>query len=178
MGSDLAVLSYYGWRVKYPGGLRLLIFALPLLEWCLRQRLKKIAQIRFIEECRVTGLNVDKQANRVNGVRCQLSDVTSAEQNIYSEFVVDASGRFSHAPSWLFDIGYDPPEESVVNPFLGYASRLYEIPDRFRAVNTVSRTRWRALLLQGKPPDLMRGGVLLPVEGNRWHVTLAGVGKD
>lgn len=176
-GKELAVLSYYGWRVQYSGELTLLTFTLPLLEWCLRRRLAEIAPVRSIDGCRVTGLVAGEEGRSVTGVRCHFSHDTRTEQNLYGELVVDASGRFSRAPEWLSALGYSRPEETVVDPFLGYASRLYEAPDGSK-MSDAFRPGWKSLLLLGKPPDHTRGGALLPVEGNRWHITLAGVGKD
>lgn len=173
MGDELAVLTYYGWRVKHTGGLTLLTFTQPLLEWCIRRRLTKITAVRTIEGCRVTGL-ITGEGHRVTGIHGRFPNEPQREQALNGELVVDASGRFSRTPEWLTTLGYERPEETIVDPFLGYASRLYEIPDGFG----MSSSEWKALLLLGKPPDHPRGGVLLPVEGNRWHVTLVGIGKD
>jgi pimeloyl-ACP methyl ester carboxylesterase len=54
---------------------------------------------------------------------------------------------------------------------LGYASCTYAIPADLDA-------DWRVLFLQADPPANARGGVLFPIEGNRWMVTLAGRGRD
>ena len=85
--------------------------------------------------------------------------------------VVDASGRGSRAPEWLQTLGYPAPRQTVVNPFLGYASRQYEPPPGFQA-------DWRALFLQARAPQTTRAGGLFPIEGGRWIVTVAGVGGD
>ncbi|MBD2165539.1 hypothetical protein H6G04_14155 [Calothrix membranacea FACHB-236] len=67
-------------------------------------------------------------------------------------------------------MGYKPPQETVVNSFLGYTSRLYQLPENFSA-------DWLGVLVTAKAPDT-RGGVLTAIEGNRWIVTLLGVGRD
>ena len=59
----------------------------------------------------------------------------------------------------------------VVDAGFGYASRLYEVPAGFLA-------DWRLLVLQARPPGNPRGGVLFPLEGGRWLVTLAAAGAD
>lgn len=171
IGDELAVLNYHGWRVRYHGGLTLLTFTRPLLDWCIRKRLTDRAELHIADECRVTGLVADTDKRCVTGVRCQCSGDTDGERVLHADLVVDAGGRFSRTPEWLAELGYDRPEETVVDPHLGYASRLYEPPPAFRP-------DWKALLLLGKPPDKTRAGVLLPVEGDRWLVTLAGIGKD
>jgi len=75
------------------------------------------------------------------------------------------------APKWLVALGYQPPEKTVINSFLGYASRWYQRPEGFQA-------DWQGLTVSSKPPEHRRGGVLYPVEGNRWVVTLGGIGRD
>lgn len=178
MGEELAVLSYYGWRVKHSGELTLLTFTQPLLEWCLRRRLATIAQIRSLEECRVTSLITNQSGHRATGVRYRFWGNRDVEQKLFGDLIVDASGRHSRTPGWLSAIGCSRPEESTIDPFLGYASRLYVMPDNFATAGDAVQRDWKALLIQGKPPNHTRGGVLLPVEGKRWHVTLAGIGKD
>lgn len=41
-----------------------------------------------------------------------------------------------------------------------------------------ARAEWRVLYLQGEAKQNSRGGALFQVEGNRWIVTVAGVGRD
>ena len=90
---------------------------------------------------------------------------------LYADLVVDASGRNSKTPQWLTALGYTAPQETKVNPFLGYASRIYQSSSEFS-------DKWKALYLQASPPTLTRGGGFFPIEGNSWIVTLYGVGKD
>ena len=58
-----------------------------------------------------------------------------------------------------------------MDAFLGYASRTYAIPDDFRA-------DWKSTYIQAAPPRESRGGIIMPIEGNRWIVTLLGGGRD
>ncbi|MBR8838343.1 MAG: hypothetical protein DSM106950_31155 [Stigonema ocellatum SAG 48.90 = DSM 106950] len=53
---------------------------------------------------------------------------------------------------------------------MGYTSRWYQIPDNLQA-------DWLGILVSIKAPAT-RGGVITAVEGNRWVVTLAGIGRD
>jgi 2-polyprenyl-6-methoxyphenol hydroxylase-like FAD-dependent oxidoreductase len=100
------------------------------------------------------------------------------QNEIYLEakLVVDASGRDSHAPYWLENLDFVPPRESVVNSFTGYASRLYRQPLNFNET-------WKTLYVRPTPPNstrdgITRGGVILPIEGNRWYVSLIGMARD
>ena len=88
-----------------------------------------------------------------------------------AELVVVADGRNSRLPDWLTALGYEPPQETVVNSFQGYASRLY------RPAAGVS-VDWKALYIQQAPPDHPRGGVVSAVEGGLWLVSLFGGDGD
>jgi hypothetical protein len=68
---------------------------------------------------------------------------------------------------WLTAAGYEPPEETVVNSFQGYASRFYRPPAEFES-------DWKVLYIQQAPPGDPRGGVVCQVEGGRWLVSLVG----
>jgi 2-polyprenyl-6-methoxyphenol hydroxylase-like FAD-dependent oxidoreductase len=98
---------------------------------------------------------------RVRGVKSE------AGVDLEADLVVDASGRGSQAPRWLADGGFEPPRETTVNAFLGYASRFYRpAPDPGRW--------WKGMYIQSAPPESPRVGVILPIEGGLWHVTLGG----
>ena len=63
------------------------------------------------------------------------------------------------------------PEETVVDASLGYATRVYDVPANLN-------TRWKAVYIQSAAPDEPRGGIMFPIEGNRWVLTLIGSGGD
>ena len=46
-----------------------------------------------------------------------------------THLVVDASGRHSRLPQWLVDEGFAAPPAETVNSRLGYATRMYHIPN-------------------------------------------------
>jgi 2-polyprenyl-6-methoxyphenol hydroxylase-like FAD-dependent oxidoreductase len=118
---------------------------------------------------------VDDNRTAVTGVRLRAhphaSTAAAADSTLPAALVIDASGRSSRTPEWLRDLGYPAPPETTINSFLGYATRAYARPKGAMAA-------WRLLYVQAKPPDTGRMGLLLPVEGNRWMVGLAGTGGD
>jgi hypothetical protein len=93
------------------------------------------------------------------------------EQILHADLVVDSSGRMSPAPQWLEEAGYPAPEESEVDAFWGYATRIYEAPANWQA-------DWKILLVMNRPPYQPRAGIIQPIEGGRWLVTIAGVMHD
>ena len=68
-------------------------------------------------------------------------------------------------------MGFTPPRETIINAFPGYATRIYKRPANFQGY-------WKSVYIQPTPPNNKRGAVLLPLEGNRWHVTLIGMNQD
>ncbi len=86
--------------------------------------------MQFVEQHRVVRLLTNPSKTQVTGVRVR-SLTDDGEEQLPSTLVVDASGRRSHAPQWLENIGFTAPPETVVNPFLGYATRCYKQPPDF-----------------------------------------------
>ena len=110
-------------------------------------------------------LALEGSADRVTGARVRSAHT---ENTIPADLVIDASGRASRAPVWLRELGLPPVRERTVDAGIGYASRIYRAPgsaaDGFPMVNVQADPR--------QSPG--RGGIIAPVEGGRWLVTLAG----
>jgi 2-polyprenyl-6-methoxyphenol hydroxylase-like FAD-dependent oxidoreductase len=109
----------------------------------------------------------------VRGIQVRPRAATSPEptESIVADLVVDASGRRSHAPDWLAAVGYERPEESTVDAELAYATRIYR-----RSGDDAGG--WKAVFLQARPPHTRRMGVLFPIEGDRWMLTVAGTNGE
>jgi flavin-dependent dehydrogenase len=58
-------------------------------------------------------------------------------------------------------------EETSVKVDVGYATGLYRRPSDLPL-------KWKLLIIYGTPPDQRRGGLVFPIEGDRWMVSLAG----
>jgi len=167
--ADSPWLGYNGWAPRFSSHLISRACSRNLLEWTIRRRLAANDRIEFVQAAQVTNLLSNPDKTTITGVRVSFRNEPEAE--ILANLVVDASGRNSHTPQWLEELGYQPPQQTIVNSFLGYASRWYHPPEGFQA-------DWKILLIAAKPPHNTRGAVLYSVEGNRWIVTLAGVNRD
>jgi 2-polyprenyl-6-methoxyphenol hydroxylase-like FAD-dependent oxidoreductase len=174
-GRDLRILYRWGWSPKDATGLEVCTFTRPLFESTIRRHLLELPNISIVEGHEVCGLVTDESRERVTGVRIRprnRNDAEGTEETIFhADLVVDTSGRTSEAPSWLPELGYAAPEETVVDAFWGYASRIYEPPAGWEA-------DWKVILLLNRPPYQPRAGVIQPIEGNRWLVSVAGVMRD
>jgi 2-polyprenyl-6-methoxyphenol hydroxylase-like FAD-dependent oxidoreductase len=173
---DVAWMSPYGWYVRCPGDLLLLACTRNLIDWGVRGRVAALQNVRIRQGAAIAGLICGPgDEARVEGVRLR-SHSADAEINgdgaeIAADLVVVADGRNSRLPDWLTALGYERPEETVVNSFQGYASRFYRPPAGLES-------DWKALYIQQAPPGDPRGGIVSSVEGGRWLVSLIGGDGD
>jgi len=170
IANEIAWFTPAGWGVRFPSELMVLAFTRPLLDLHVRRRLAKNPRVRLLDNTDVVRLIPDSKTNHLAGVlicpRASQTDRRVAKE-LRADLVLDATGRASRAPRWLEDLGYEPPEEIVIDAHLAYASRLYRIPENFDG-------GWECAYVQAAPPDERRGAILFKVEGNRWLVTLIG----
>ncbi|MCB8945226.1 MAG: FAD-dependent monooxygenase [Ardenticatenaceae bacterium] len=170
VGTDLAFCSPNGWLPAFDSDMEIIGASRRLLDYVVYGRLAQFSNITFRPLSDVMSLCVDGSGRHVVGL-----EVSSREngriEKLPANLVVDASGRSSKAPEWLHQLGYQPPAELTVNAFAGYATRLYRQPD------TGSRA-WKSVYIMPIPPDMPRGGVILPMENGGWQVTLIGIGRD
>jgi len=174
MAGEMAWLTPAGWGVRFPSDLTVIGFTRPLLDFHVRRRLGEFNRVRVLENTETLRLIPSATGDSVAGVvarQRQSGGAFGDEVELRADLVVDASGRGSRAPRWLAELGYPAPEETVVNAFLGYASRLYRAPAGHSAGH-------KGAYVQAAPPHRTRGGIYLPVEGDRLLVTLTGAGRD
>jgi 2-polyprenyl-6-methoxyphenol hydroxylase-like FAD-dependent oxidoreductase len=172
--NDVAQLGPVGWFARAESKLTSRASTRALLEARIRARVLADPSIQIREGCDVVGL-LGGAAGQVTGIRIRerraVEGKPAGEEAVQADLVVDASGRTSAAVSWLQKLGYPAPAETVINSYLGYASATFEPPAGFQA-------SWKGMYLQPAPPVDKRGGVIWPVEGGRWGVTLIGMGRD
>lgn len=128
----------------------------PLLEWCVRERVLAVANVK-VQKAKVTGVHVEDGAVR---------GVAIAGDAHAADLVVDAAGRRSRTAEWLVGMGLLAPAEQVVDAHLGYATRLFERAPGMRD--------FKGLVISSRPPSNPRAAALWPIENDQWLVTLAG----
>jgi 2-polyprenyl-6-methoxyphenol hydroxylase-like FAD-dependent oxidoreductase len=166
---DWLLLSEYGWLSRFSSDLTTLSCTRNLIENIIRKRLLSYTHLTFMEGHQVFELLTSSDKKEVTGV--QLKDSQGRVYTLRANLTVDASGRNSKAIQWLLALGYEKPQEQSINSFLGYATRWYQCPSPHHA-------DWKGIALMPKAPEFKRGGLIIPVEGNRWAVTLSGIGGD
>ncbi len=171
-GWDIPWLTPAGWGVPVRSGISLVIGTRDLLDWIIRRRVRALDQVRLLDGVETTGLLPTSDGHGVRGVRIHSRRPGGGgEEDLAADLVVDVAGRGSHLKQWLVTLGFPMPADTVINAHLGYASRLYRKPPRVAA-------DWHGLIIQGHPPEHKRGGIISPMEDNRWLVTMAGGGGD
>jgi 2-polyprenyl-6-methoxyphenol hydroxylase-like FAD-dependent oxidoreductase len=173
---DVAWMSPYGWYARCPGDLLFLACTRDLIDWGVRGRVAALPNVRIRQGADVADLiRGPGDRARVAGARLRSrlpdDDVDDGELELAADLVVVADGRNSRLPAWLAALGHKPPEETVINSFQGYASRFYRPPADLAS-------DWKALYVQQAPPGDPRGGLISPVEGGRWLVSLVGGDGD
>ncbi len=168
-GKDNAILlpdgkaHSLGGAVREPRDLGIDIYCQSrgLLEYCVRQSTKESANISFRSDCAVRGLISSNK--RVGGV---VYDHDGGSHSVMSDFVVDTGGRGSHAPRWIKELGFAPPEETSIGVDFAYASAKYRIPNYSEPE--------RAMLAAAPGPHFPNVGVIEEIEGNVFHLSLGG----
>ncbi|WP_030239153.1 MULTISPECIES: FAD-dependent oxidoreductase [unclassified Streptomyces] len=163
LGSGMVALTPEGWlrRWRHPGP-RMLTCTRALLDWAVRGAVLDNTGV-VIRKARVLELAGSRQ--RVTGVRLSTA---AGDEELPADFVVDASGRGSRIVNWLAGLGIDDVREKTVDAGLVNATRLYRTPE---GADRFPLTMVQADPYQGRPG---RSGMVLPIEGDRWMVSLAG----
>ena len=170
---DIAFHYAGGWHMARTDSRRpVLACSRALLERHLLRRLQADERIQIRYATEVAGLYTDSSGARVGGLFLRSRGRNGGgEVALDAEIVVDASGRRSRAPEWLAALGFPAPEEWRIDAQVGYVSRVYQRPASFDE-------GWKMLYIRPTPPEHTRGGIITPLEGDRWHVGLIGVGRD
>ncbi|MFE4670248.1 NAD(P)/FAD-dependent oxidoreductase [Streptomyces sp. NPDC056716] len=174
MPRDMLLLVAGGWVDRFPSRHVVLSGSRDLLDWAVRRRLLKLPGVEIREETEAVGL-IAARGDAVRGVLLRDRDASARTgwgepYEWEADFVVDATGRGSRTPAWLESLGYGAPAETVVDAGCAYATCVFAPPPGHTA-------DWKCVLLQSTPEE-PRSGILNPIEGNRWMVSVAGLGGE
>jgi len=171
MGADLLWYQFGVGKVRFKSGIRIYSQSRPWLEAQIRQRVASRANVRVLDGFEVVQLSSSADTRRITGVQIRSVEGARHTEEVAADLVVDASGRGSQAPRWLKALGYPQVEESVVKVDVGYTTRTYRRPKELPA-------DWKILVIYCTPPQEQRTGLVQPIEGDRWSVSLSGWLKD
>jgi 2-polyprenyl-6-methoxyphenol hydroxylase-like FAD-dependent oxidoreductase len=146
-------------------GIRIYSMTRPVLEWTVRKRLGAYRNVEILHSCRAEELAAHGAGGAVCGVRCQMPE--GKRETIPADLVIDASAHSRLTLKLLRSAGWPLPEETSIGVDMAYASALLDIPKD-------APSAWKGVVTYPHYPHVKRMALLLPVEGNRWIVSLAG----
>ncbi|MEQ9503754.1 MAG: NAD(P)-binding protein [Deltaproteobacteria bacterium] len=158
IGRDVRWHHWGGFKVAFFADYPMYLQSRPFLEGHIRRRVEAIDGVQLRYGTKGTPVH---EGGRVVGV-------TTNDETIDACLVIDATGRGSKCRAWLEDWGYAAPPEDAVTVNLAYASCFVTLP----------APDVGALLVYHQPPTMPRGGVLFPIEGDRYVVSLLGYHGD
>ncbi len=147
---------------RFSSGLEGLLMSRPFLESAVRERVRRLKNVRFMDNCEVKELVPSPDNRRVVGLR--IAPNTGLEETLDSCLVVDTAGRASHSLQWLEAMGYAKPEEERVAVALSYTTRWFR--------RCASDLDGDVAIIIPPTPAGKRGGVMIAQEDGRWTVTL------
>lgn len=169
--ADLGWFHFGAWKARFKTELDIYSQSRYFLEWHVKAQVFALGNVDFIDRAAVTGITATDDKCCVTGVIFERSaaetEGRSQPEQLAADLVVDASGRGSQAPRWLTLLGYSQVQETNIKMDLGYTTRLYRRPQP-------ADRPWRALVVYPIAPANKRGGYVLPIEEDRWMVTLFG----
>ena len=142
-----------------PTGMEMVSVTRPQLEAVLRRRVVELPGVTVRDGVAVAGLT--GSAGGVTGV------VLDTGETLGAALVVDCSGRGARSDRWLAALGLPTPDQVEIKVGVSYSTRLYRRkPDDLPG--------WRAVFTLPTAPAQKMSGVALPVEGDRWLVSIGG----
>jgi 2-polyprenyl-6-methoxyphenol hydroxylase-like FAD-dependent oxidoreductase len=137
----------------------------PLVEFAVRRRVEQHANITIRERCRARELVASGNGAAVSAIRFENGG--GRGETLAADLVVEASGRGNLTGGFLESVGWPRPEETKIGVDITYATGVFAVPDD-------APTDWKGVMTFDAPAHGGLGGIMLPLEGNRWIVTLAG----
>ncbi|MEU5191761.1 FAD-dependent oxidoreductase [Streptomyces klenkii] len=163
--TNMIIYSPEGWYRRWQRATHHVITASrDLTDFIVRTQILKDPRVSVRTHTKAIGLLGNRRV--VKGVRVRAAD--GSESDLRADLLVDASGRATRMPQWLARLGITSLAEERIDSGLVYASRLYRAP--------VPTRGWPVVGVQADPrlPQPGSAGGILPIEGDRWHVSLMG----
>lgn len=153
-----------GYRAAVPDAAPIISCSRPLLEFLVREHVggNGAVELRTGETVGLVGGDGAVSAVRVR-------DPSGGSTVLDADLVVDCSGRRSRADHWLSELGHPSPDLQLVRSDVRYTTRLFH---RSTSVRTDGAAGYFVI---SDPQAKRRFGTAMPIEGDRWIITLAGL---
>ncbi|MEV0253686.1 hypothetical protein AB0H82_05335 [Streptomyces sp. NPDC050732] len=156
--------QHRGYRAAVPDAAPIVSCSRPLLEFLVRERVggNGVVELRTGEAVGLAGGD-----GAVGGVRVR--DPSGGTTVLDAALVVDCSGRRSRADHWLTELGHPCPDVQLVQSDVRYTTRVFH---RSASVRSDGAAGYFVI---SHPRARKRFGTAMPIEGDRWIITLAGL---
>ena len=144
-------------------GFDLFSLSRPALECVCRRRVEREPNIEFRPRSRVTEVIATPDNRGVAGVRFE--DTRGTQGSLAAALVVDASGRAAPTLRFLEATGSARPTTIEIGIDQAYATAVFEKPED-------APTDWLIAVHAPTPPSSSRYGLIVPIEGRRWSVSV------
>ena len=163
-GKDLQ--TYEGGRRHSPKSTGIVVHSQtrPLLEFTVRTLLAKLPNVRILDQTRLMDI-LRAPDGPVTGVA--ITDKDGQRRDLAADLVVECMGRSGYTGRWLAKNRGRMVAETELGIDLVYTSALLHRTAAWRGRNFGWITRPTA-------PHNTKSGVLVPIEGERWMMTLSG----
>ncbi|TCJ81895.1 UNVERIFIED_ORG: 2-polyprenyl-6-methoxyphenol hydroxylase-like FAD-dependent oxidoreductase [Bacillus cereus] len=157
------------WKQQFIGKVHMIQQSRFLLEWHIQKRIDDISNVTTKYGTLVEGLLVDRNLNKVCGVKAKCLE-TSSQEEIQADIVVDASGFGTKSIAWLREHNIEVQEEKV-RIDLFYATRMFKLKEneKFDCCN---------MLMSPSFPDNSHGVLIQTIEDHRYFVTFSGYANE
>lgn len=136
-----------GWCNNFSLGIFTLACSRNLLEFAIRKEIaREYPAVKFVEGT-AAGLIANDDRSCVLGIS------TDNSGPLLADLVVDATGRNTKTPVWLYELGLGRPEEMQISVFFAYATRRLRMPSGFCP-------DWKAMVILGNAPSNPRMGFI------------------
>ncbi|MBA8826202.1 2-polyprenyl-6-methoxyphenol hydroxylase-like FAD-dependent oxidoreductase [Saccharopolyspora lacisalsi] len=164
--ADLGVWQAGQWVLRDNPSAPVVTASRPLVEHVIRRRVLAEERITVLVGTEATGFLGD--SHHIRGVSSRARGAGSRGRcDIEADLVIDATGRGSHTPEWLAELGADVPAEDVLETGRAYATGVFHADGSGRA----GRLRGFYIVPDAAQPF---GAIVLPAENDRIMVTLSG----
>ena len=136
----------------------------PQLELNVRRHALALPNIELMPRCRVRNF-VANAEGAVTGL--VYTNAAGQSATAAADLIIDASGRGGLTLDLLTSLGQPAPDTTVVGVDVAYASVVFAMPEP-------TPSTWKGVFTMPEAPKSSRGGLLMPIEGRRWIVSLGG----
>lgn len=134
----------------------------PLIEYVIRQELKQVPNVTLQEQGRVESLT-PSESGAAGEVRYAAPG--GVVHSLSADLVVDASGRGVPTLKLLDATGCARPKTTSIGINIDYSTAIFAKPKN-------APTDWLLAGTIARAPLERHGGLIMPIEGNQWMVTL------